>query len=287
MWDEAELPDLHGRHIVITGSNSGIGRSAAIALARAGARLTLAVRNLAKGEAVASTLGASATVRHLDLASLASIRAFAQETTEPISILIANAGVMAIPLQRTVDGFEMQMGTNHLGHFALVNLLLPHIEDRIVVVSSEVHRQGRIDLDDLNWEHRRYRRWAAYAQSKLANLLFVQELERRFQEHDSSLRAIAVHPGYAATNLQGQTGSAVFSSIAGIGNRLLAQSERMGALPTLYGATMDVAGGSYLGPDGFLNLRGFPAIGAPSKKAHDPLVAQQLWELSAKITGIA
>ena len=287
MWDEAELPDLHGRHIVITGSNSGIGRSAAIALARAGARLTLAVRNLAKGEAVASTLGASATVRHLDLASLASVRVFAQETTEPISILIANAGVMAIPLKRTVDGFEMQMGTNHLGHFALVNLLLPQIEDRIVVVSSEVHRQGRIDLDDLNWEHRRYRRWAAYAQSKLANLLFVQELERRFQAQGSSLRAIAVHPGYAATNLQGQTGSAVFSSVAGIGNRLLAQSERMGALPTLYGATMDVVGGSYLGPDGFLNLRGFPAIGAPSKMAHDPLVAQQLWELSAKITGIA
>ncbi len=287
MWDETELPDLHGRHIVITGANSGIGRSAAIALARAGARLTLAVRNFAKGEAVASTLGASATVRHLDLASLASVRAFAQETTEPISILIANAGVMAIPLQRTVDGFEMQMGTNHLGHFALVNLLLPQIEDRIVVVSSEVHRQGRIDLNDLNWEHRHYRRWAAYAQSKLANLLFVQELERRFQVQGSSLRAIAVHPGYADTNLQSQTGSAVFSSVAGIGNRLIAQSERMGALPTLYGATMDVTGGSYIGPDGFLNLRGYPAIGASSKKAHDPLVAQKLWELSATLTGIA
>jgi NAD(P)-dependent dehydrogenase (short-subunit alcohol dehydrogenase family) len=206
---------------------------------------------------------------------------------EPISILIANAGVMAIPLQRTVDGFEMQMGTNHLGHFALTTLLLPQIEDRIVVVSSEVHRQGHIHLDDLNWERRRYQRWPAYAQSKLANLLFVEELERRFREQGSSLRAVAVHPGYSDTNLQHSTGSTTFSAVARIGNRFIAQSERMGALPTLYGATMDVAGGTYIGPDGFLNLRGYPVIGVASKKAHDARVAQQLWELSAELTGIA
>ena len=286
-WSEADLPNLEGRHIIITGANSGIGRSAAVALAQAGASLTLAVRNLAKGEAVASTLGGAVRVRHLDLANLASIRTFAHETMEPISILIANAGVMAIPLQRTVDGFEMQMGTNHLGHFALTTLLLPQIEDRIVVVSSEVHRQGHIHLDDLNWERRRYQRWPAYAQSKLANLLFVEELERRFREQGSSLRAVAVHPGYSDTNLQHSTGSTTFSAVARIGNRFIAQSERMGALPTLYGATMDVAGGTYIGPDGFLNLRGYPVIGVASKKAHDARVAQHLWELSAELTGIA
>ena len=286
-WDETNLPNLNGRHILITGANSGIGRSAAVALARAGASLTLAVRDLAKGEAVASTLGDGVRVRHLDLANLASIRAFAQEMTEPISVLIANAGVMAIPLRRTADGFEMQIGTNHLGHFALTNLLLPQIDDRIVVVSSEVHRQGHIDLNDLNWERRRYRRWSAYAQSKLANLLFVEELERRFREQGSSLRALAVHPGYSDTNLQHRTGSVMFSAIAGIGNRFIAQSERMGALPTLYGASMDVAGGTYIGPNGLLNLRGHPKIGAAAKKAHDSRIAQELWEISAGLTGIA
>ena len=286
-WNEANLPDLRGRHVVITGANSGIGRSAAVALAGAGASLTLAVRDVAKGEAAASTMAGDVRVRRLDLANLQSVRSFAEDTSEPVDILIANAGVMAIPMQRTVDGFEMQMGTNHLGHFALANLLLPRIRERIVVVSSEVHRQGRIDLEDLNWERRPYKRWAAYAQSKLANLLFVQELERRLRESGSPVRAVAVHPGYAATNLQNHTGSVVFSLAMNIGNRLIAQSEGMGSLPTLYGATMDVPGGSYIGPDGYRNMRGYPAIGVPSKRAHDADVARQLWDLSARVTGVS
>jgi len=286
-WSDANLPDLRGRHVVITGANSGIGRSAAAALARVGASLTLAVRDVTKGESAASTMSGDVRVRHLDLASLRSVHTFAQHLNEPIDFLIANAGVMAVPLQRTVDGFEMQIGTNHLGHFALTNLLLPQIRDRIVVVSSEVHRQGRIDLDDLNWERRPYRRWAAYAQSKLANLLFVHELERRFRESGSPARALAVHPGYAATNLQNHSGNAAFSVVMAIGNRLVAQSEHMGALPTLYGATIDVPGGSYIGPDRFRNLRGYPALGVPSSRAYDAEVARQLWDISARLTNVS
>lgn len=286
-WSESDLPDLRGRHVVITGANSGIGRSAASALARAGASLTLAVRDVAKGESAASTMAGDVRVRQLDLANLRSVRSFAEDTSEPIDVLIANAGVMAVPMQRTVDGFEMQVGTNHLGHFALVNLLLPRVRERIVVVSSEAHRQGRIDLEDLNWEKRPYKRWAAYAQSKLANLLFVQELERRLRESGSPVRVLAVHPGYAATNLQHHTGSAALSVAVTIGNRLLAQSERMGALPTLYGATKDVPGGSYIGPDRLRNLRGYPALGVPSNRAYDTEVARQLWELSARLTDVS
>lgn len=286
-WNEEHLPDLRGRHIIITGANSGIGRSAAAALARAGASVTLAVRDVAKGESAAATMSGDVRVRQLNLADLQSVRSFAGETSEPLDILVANAGVMAVPMQRTVDGFELQVGTNHLGHFALANLLLPRIRDRIVVVSSEVHRQGRIVLDDLNWERRPYRRWAAYAQSKLANLLFVQELERRLRASGSSVRAVAVHPGYAATNLQRHSDNAAIDMAVAIGNRFFAQSERMGALPTLYGATMDVPGGSYIGPDRYRNLRGYPAIGAPSKRAHDAEIAGQLWELSAQLTTIS
>ena len=184
-----------------------------------------------------------------------------------MDILIDNAGVMAVPEQRTADGFEMQIGTNHLGHFALANLLLPLVTDRVVVVSSELHRRGRIDLDDINWERRKYKAWDAYAQSKLANLLFVLELERRLQMGTSPVRAVAVHPGYARTNLQSHTGCAVLSVLTAIGNRLLAQSDTMGALPTLYGAAVDVPGGSYIGPDGFRHLRGYPAFDVPSKRA--------------------
>jgi NAD(P)-dependent dehydrogenase (short-subunit alcohol dehydrogenase family) len=286
-WSDANLADLRGRHVIITGANSGIGRSAATALARVGASVTLAVRDVAKGESAASAMAGDVHVRRLDLANLRSVRSFAEDTSDPVDILIANAGVMALPMQRTVDGFEMQVGTNHLGHFALTNLLLPRIRERIVVVSSEVHRQGRIDLDDLNWERRTYRRWAAYAQSKLANLLFVHELERRLRESGSPVRALAVHPGYAATNLQGHTDSATLSVAVAIGNRFFAQSERMGALPTLYGATMDVPGDSYIGPDGFRNLRGYPAPGVPSLRAQDSEIARQLWALSARLTDVS
>ncbi len=286
-WNETHLPDLRGRHVVITGANSGIGRRAAEALAEVGASLTLAVRDIGKGEAAASAMNGDVRVRELDLADLQSVRSFAERTTEPIDIIIANAGVMAIPMRRTTDGFEMQVGTNHLGHFALVNLLLPRVRERIVVVSSEAHRQGRIDLDDFNWEQRPYKRWAAYAQSKLANLLFVHELQRRLRESGSPVKAIAVHPGYAATNLQRHTGSAVLATVMTIANQFVAQNDRMGALPTLYGATMDVPGGSYIGHERWPHLRGYPALGRPAKRARDADVARRLWELSARLTDVS
>ena len=285
-WSATDV-NVKGRSFIVTGANSGIGRAAASVLARAGASVTLAVRDLAKGEAAAATMTGRVSVRHLDLASLASVRSFAASIDEPFDVLVNNAGVMAVPLERTHDGFEMQIGTNHLGHFALANLLLPLIRERIVVVSSEMHRRGRVELEDLNWQTRRYQAWDAYAQSKLANLLFAHELERRLERHASPVRAVAVHPGYAATNLQSHIGRRVTSVVMSVGNRLLAQSEAMGALPTLYGATMDVSGGSYVGPKGFLRLRGYPAVGAPSKRALDAATGVALWNLSEELTGVA
>ena len=173
-------------------------------------------------------------VRHLDLADLASVRSFADAIEGPINLLVDNAGVMATPEQRTADGFEMQIGTNHLGHFALTNLLLPRITDRVVVVSSGAHRNGRIDLEVLTWQRRPYKAWEAYAQSKLANLLFVLELQRRLTDAGSTVRAVAAHPGWAATNLGGHTASPIANSFMAVANRLVAQSDTMGALPTLY-----------------------------------------------------
>ena len=178
-WTAADLPDQTGRTVVVTGANSGIGLAAARQLARVGAHVVLAVRDEAKGRDAATTIDGSTEVRRLDLADLTSVRQFADSWSGDLDVLVNNAGVMALPEQRTADGFEMQFGTNHLGHFALTNLLLPHVVDRVVTVSSSAHRMGTIHLDDLNWERRRYRSWPAYGQSKLANLLFTQELERR------------------------------------------------------------------------------------------------------------
>lgn len=286
-WTAADLPDLHGRRAVVTGANSGIGRVAAADLARAGASVTLAVRDTTKGQAAASSMAGAVEVRRLDLTDLASVRAFAEATTDPVDMLIDNAGVMATAKGRTTDGFELQIGTNHLGHFALTNLLLPRITDRIVVVTSCLHRSGKVDLEDLNWERRRYRPWAAYSQSKLANLLFVLELERRLVTVGSPVRATAAHPGYASTNLQGGTGNPLANVIGAIGNRLVAQSDKMGALPTLYAATADVPGGSMAGPGGFNHLRGYPILEPPSHDALDGDVARRLWDLSESLTGVS
>jgi NAD(P)-dependent dehydrogenase (short-subunit alcohol dehydrogenase family) len=285
-WTAADLPDLTGRTAVVTGANSGIGRVTALELARAGAAVTLAVRDTSKGRAAAEGMTGDVTVRRLDLADLASVRAFAEATDGPVDLLIDNAGVMATSERRTTDGFELQIGTNHLGHFALTNLLLPQLTDRVVVVSSGLHRNGRIDLDDLNFEHRRYRPWGAYSQSKLANLLLVLELERRLTEAGSTVRAVAAHPGYAATDLQRRTGSTIANLAGALGNRLLAQSAAMGALPTLYAATQDVAGGTYIGPDGFQHMRGHPAVDAPAPRALDAETARRLWDLSEQLTGV-
>ena len=203
-------------------------------------------------------------------------------------MLINNAGVMAVPQSTTADGFEMQIGTNHLGHFALANLLLPRARDRVVVVASGAHRMGRIDLADLNWERRKYSAWRAYGQSKLANLLFVLELQRRLTAAGSATRVLAAHPGYAATNLQSGTANPVASRAMQIANRVVAQSAEHGALPTLRAATDDLPGGSYLGPDGRGEGRGtHPTLVGRSPEASDVELAAKLWEASEKLTGVS
>ena len=271
---------------MVTGANSGIGREAAAPLARAGAQVTLAVRDEAKGRAAAAAMSGTVDVRRLDLADLASVRAFADAWEGHLDVLVDNAGVMATPERRTVDGFELQLGTNYLGHFALTNLLLPRITDRVVVVSSSAHRMGHIDVDDLNWERRRYRPWPAYSQSKLANLLFVRGLQRRLDAAGSPLRAVAAHPGYAATDLQRKTGNRFAATGMVLLNRLVAQSAAAGALPTLYAAVEDIPGGSYVGPDGWMEQRGRPKLVAPSAAAADDDTALRLWDLSERLTGV-
>ena len=286
-FSAADIPDMTGRTVIITGANSGIGRAAAHALAAAGGRVVFAVRSRAKGEAAAAATPGNTEVRILDLASLASIREFAGAWEGDIDILINNAGVMIPPLSRTADGFEMQFGTNHLGHFALTNLLLEKVTDRVVTVSSTAHRPGRIDFDDLNWERKRYRAWRAYSQSKLANLLFTSELQRRLEAVGSSVIAVAAHPGYAATNLQSGSGHKTFDQLMAIGNRLFAQDDKGGALPTLYAAVADVPGNSYAGPDGLFEQRGAPKLVGRSPAAQDADVARRLWEVSEELTGVS
>jgi len=283
-WTAADLPDLGGWTTVVTGANSGIGLVSARELARVGAHVVLAVRDQERGRTAAASIRGPTEVRRLDLADLASVRAFAQEWDGDLDVLINNAGVMAIPQRLTVDGFEMQFATNHLGHFALTNLLLPYITDRVVTVASSAHRMGRIVVDDLNWERRRYRAWAAYGQSKLANLLFTLELQRRLAAVGSSVRAYAAHPGYAATNLQSHTGNPISSMIMTAANRVVAQSDARGALPTLFAATQDLPGGSYVGPDGFHETRGHPTLVGRSAAATDLDTAAALWTASEELT---
>ena len=286
-FSTADLPDMAGRTVIITGANSGIGRAAAHALAGAGARVVLAVRNREKGEAAAAGMPGSTEVRDLDLASLASVRQFAGTWDGDVAILINNAGVMIPPLSRTADGFEMQFGTNHLGHFALTNLMLEHITGRVVTVSSTAHRPGRIDFDDLNWERKRYRAWSAYSQSKLANLLFTSELQRRLEAVGSKVIAVAAHPGYAATNLQSGSAHKWFDQLMAIGNRLFAQDDKGGALPTLYAAVADIPGNSYAGPSGLFEQRGAPKLVGRTGAAQDADVARRLWEVSEELTGVS
>jgi NAD(P)-dependent dehydrogenase (short-subunit alcohol dehydrogenase family) len=277
---------MTGRSVIVTGANSGIGRAAAHALAGAGAHVVLAVRNLDKGRAAAADMPGDTEVRPLDLASLASVREFAAGWDGELDLLINNAGVMAPPLGRTAEGFELQFGTNHLGHFALTNLLLEHVSGRVVTVSSGAHRIGSIDFDDLNWERKSYSAWRAYGQSKLANLLFTAELQRRLDDAGSAVLATAAHPGYAATNLQFHSGRRALDLLSIVGNRVIAQDEQAGALPTLYAAVADVPGNSFSGPDGLLEMRGKPKLVPRSKAARDADVARRLWDASEELTGV-
>jgi NAD(P)-dependent dehydrogenase (short-subunit alcohol dehydrogenase family) len=283
-WTAGDIPDQSGRTFLITGANSGIGFEAAKQLANHGAHVVLAVRDTAKGERAAAQIDGSTEVRRLDLADLASVREFAEDTG-PLDVLINNAGVMFPSKQRTKDGFELQIGTNHLGPFALTNLLLDRIRERVVVVASEAHRMGRIRLDDLNWERGRYERHLAYGQAKLANLLFASELQRRLHEAGSPVRVIAAPPGWAATNLQSHS-HPLENAVMAIGNLVLAQSAAMGALPTLYAATMDLPGDTYVGPGSLGGMRGHPVPVDRSRAAKDEQTARALWERSEELTGV-
>ncbi|HZY77828.1 MAG TPA: oxidoreductase [Jatrophihabitantaceae bacterium] len=284
-WTAADIPDLSGRTYVVTGANSGLGASTARELAAHGGAVIMACRNVGKAERVAASIGGKTEVRALDLSDLASVRAFA-ESVDGLDVLVNNAGVMALPLGRTKDGFETQFGTNHLGHFALTGLLLPKVRDRVVTVSSGAHRLGRINLADPNWEHRRYSRWRAYGQSKLANLMFAYELQRRLTASGSAVISVAAHPGYANTDLQSHTQS-IQDQVMAIGNRYFAQSADMGALPTLYAATApDAVGGAFYGPDGFIEQRGYPHRVGSTRASRDEVVARALWQRSEDLTGV-
>jgi NAD(P)-dependent dehydrogenase (short-subunit alcohol dehydrogenase family) len=301
-WTAADIPDQSGRVVLVTGANSGLGYQTARRLAGAGATVLMACRNQAKGaDALAQVRGehpgASAELLELDLADLASVRRAADEARARhprLDVLINNAGVMAIPYRTTADGFEMQLGTNHLGHFALTGLLIDRLLEtdgsRVVNVSSQAHRAGRINFDDLQ-SRKRYRKWRAYGQSKLANLLFTRELQRRLAAISATTVAVAAHPGYAATHLQAagpeMAGAKVMGFLTRLGNKIAAQPDEMGALPQLYAATApDVVGGDYFGPDGIGEQRGYPKRVGMTAAARDDVSAQRLWQVSEDLTGV-
>jgi len=302
-WTSADIPDQTGRSAIVTGANSGLGLVTARELARRGAAVTLAVRDTAKGERAADSIreaepAAEVDVMPLDLADLDSVRGFAASRADTgVDLLVNNAGVMALPRRTTKDGFEMQLGTNHLGHFALTGLLMPALEKgedpRVVTLSSGAHRIGKVNFEDLQ-SQRRYFRWAAYGQSKLANLTFAFELQRRAAAAGLSLKSMAAHPGYAATNLQtrgsGDGGllTKVEDGFMAVTNRVFAQSDEMGALPTLYAATKpDLAGGSFIGPDGVGEQRGHPHVVDSNGASKDRAAARRLWEVSEQLTEVS
>jgi NAD(P)-dependent dehydrogenase (short-subunit alcohol dehydrogenase family) len=301
-WTTDDIPHLAGRTAVVTGANSGLGFETALALARAGAHVVLACRDQSKGgdaiDRIRQTVPtADVRLDRLDLADLASVRGFAADFStehDGLDILLNNAGVMAIPRRKTADGFEMQFGTNHLGHFALTGLLLYSLlarpGARIVTVSSPVARMGHMRFDDLEGS-RRYGKWTAYGQAKLSNQLFALELDRRATDRGVDLVSVAAHPGYAATNLQAvgprMVGSRIMERINDLGNSVLAQPAAVGALPSLYGATAPgVRGGQYFGPDHLFGMRGHPKRIAFVRAARDPDTARRLWEVSEDLTGV-
>lgn len=296
------MPDQTGVSVLVTGANSGLGLRSAEALAAKGALVLLACRNAARAAAALEDVRAVATgpdpaVVALDLSSLTSVRECAAEVAERVDhldVLLNNAGIMAVPKAVTADGFESQIGTNHLGHFALTGLLLPTLlaasAPRVVTVSSNAHKFGRIHLDDLFFERTHYSRWRAYGQSKLANLLFTSELQRRAGAARTSLTAVAAHPGYASTNLTSgpATGAALLRPLLALSDRVIGQPDHMGALPQLYAATMpDVGPDDYWGPDSFREQRGYPERVGRSTRALDVAVARQLWERSEELTGVS
>ena len=302
-WTTDDMPDLRGRVAVVTGANSGLGRVTAEELARAGAQVVLACRDLGRATAaidaiVAAHPAAAVEARELDLASLASVRDFADKfraSYRELHLLCNNAGVMALPRRETVDGYEMQFGTNHLGHFALTGLLLDRLvatpRARVVTTSSTAHKIGKLRFDDLQ-SKRSYNKWRAYGQSKLANLLFGYELQRRLAATGHHTMSVACHPGYAATNLQAagpqMENSQRMLRIVHWANNTFSQSAEMGALPTLYaGTSADVRGGDYIGPRDFFETWGPPVKVQSNARSHDAETAARLWQVSQELTGVS
>lgn len=297
-WNASDIGDQSGKHFLITGATSGIGLESARELIRAGAQVTIAARDLKKAEQVVKELSSQrAQILHLDLADLNSVRKAAREVEQEIDVLILNAGVMATPFTKTADDFELQMGVNHLGHFALAGLLADRIKSRVVSVSSAAHRLGNFGegsqdaIRDICLGRNKYQPWSAYGASKLANLLFTFELERIARKANYSFSAFAAHPGYANTNLQSvgpkMRGSIIEQRGTAFANALIAQSASRGALPTLCAATFpNLYGASYLGPDGLMEMRGFPKATRARSIAYDQGLARNLWSVSSELTGV-
>jgi NAD(P)-dependent dehydrogenase (short-subunit alcohol dehydrogenase family) len=297
-WTAEQIPDQDGRIAVVTGANSGLGLAVSRELARRGARVILACRNAGKGAQAKRAIetavpAAQLELKALDLGELASVASFAENFCaehDGLDLLVNNAGVMAPPRRETKDGFELQLGTNLLGHFALTARLIGAMQERadarVVTVSSNAHKMGRINFDDLQ-SQRRYSRWGAYAQSKLADLLFALELDRRLRAAGSQVKSLAAHPGYAATNLQTAAPPLLDALVMRVTNVLIAQSADAGALPLLYAATQpDLEGGTYVGPDGIAESRGHPRVARPSAAARDEALAARLWSVAEELTGL-
>ncbi|HEY4465319.1 MAG TPA: oxidoreductase [Streptosporangiaceae bacterium] len=286
-FNGGDLPGMTGKTVIVTGASSGIGQATARALAGAGARVVFAVRNREKGVAAAAATPGLTEVRELDLARLDSVRAFAAGWNGPIDLLINNAGVSLPSLARTADGFESTFGTNHLGHFALTNLLLEHITGRVVTLASQAERFGRIDFGDLNWERRPYRQSSAYNDSKLANLLFTAELQRRLTAAGSGVLANAAHPGLVSTPIYDHDGPRRLSgSLWAVLLPLLSQDAGHGALPVLYAAVAGIPGDSFAGPRHLAHMRGGAELIGRSAAARDPELARRLWAVSEELTGV-
>jgi len=300
-WTAQQIESQNGRTAIVTGANSGIGLHTASGLAAAGAHVVLACRDNAKAATAAEYIcskhpRASVETATLDLASLASIHTFVDQFKshhQQLDILVNNAGVMAFPQRRaTADGFEMQFGTNHLGHFALTGLLVPSLlaspTPRVVTVSSIAHKSGQIHFNDLNW-NQEYAPWPAYGQTKLANLMFALELYRRAEQSGSKIISVAAHPGVSMTNIvkNGPGSSGLKAVVLNLLGPLLMQPDWQGALPSLYAATENgLNGGEYIGPDGFLEWRGWPTLVKPTARALDEVAALQLWDISESLTGV-
>jgi NAD(P)-dependent dehydrogenase (short-subunit alcohol dehydrogenase family) len=296
-WTTAQIPDQSGRVVLVTGANSGLGKITARELARAGATVLLTARDQAKCDSAEAEIrvavpAAKLEARVLDLADLGSVRKLAAGVAanhDRLDVLVNNAGVMMPPRSTTADGFELQVGTNHLGHFALTGLLLERLggaDPRVVTVTSLEHRPGQIDFDDLGWE-RGYDPRAAYQRSKLANAAFGIELDRRLRSAGSPVKSVLAHPGYSATNLQSTGPTGLMKQLLRVGNALLAQSAEDGALPQLYAASAPgVEGGDFYGPDGFHEARGKPTLVDATSRARDPELGRRLWEVSEELTGV-